>query len=192
MNTILLQIPNTPNTEVTIDRIGVIMYFLVYANGLEGGIAEVGTYKGGTAYYINMFSKGKPVFLFDTFEGIPLKSEIDKHAIGDFGGTSYEQVKKQFSDSDNVSVVQGVFPNSANGVIQPSDKFCFVHLDADQYESTMEGLNFFYNKVVPNGVIVFDDWGWLPGVDKAINDFFADKPEKPIQSTYMQCFIIKQ
>ncbi len=191
MNSIILNAPDTPETVVSMDRMGIIIFLVAYASKLEGSIAEVGTYKGGTAHYINAFSNGKPVFLFDTFDGIPMQAEIDKHPVGDFGDTTFEQVKKHFSSSGNVKVIQGTFPSSVNGQIKESDKFCFVHLDADQYESTMSGLNFFYNKMVSNGVIVFDDWGWLPGVDKAINEFFADKPEKPIQATPMQCFIIK-
>jgi len=41
------------------------------------------------------------------------------------------------------------------------------------------------------GIIVFDDWNWLNGVDKAINDFFIDKPENIKSRVMHQCFIIK-
>jgi O-methyltransferase len=129
--------------------------------------------------------------LFDTFEGIPMKAEIDKHLVGDFADTNYEQVKNHFKTSNNVTVTKGLFPSSAKNVISNFDKFCFVHIDADQYESTLNSLRFFYDKMVVGGFIVLDDWGWLPGVDAAINEFFADKPEKPIQAASMQCFIIK-
>lgn len=192
MNTITIECEGLPKTLLSIDRIGVILFFLTRSVHLDGDIIEVGTYKGGLGHYLNEFSKGKKVLLFDTFEGIPMRSEIDKHPIGDFNDSSYDEVKKYFSKSENVKVIKGIFPNSGIDEIKESDKFCFVHLDADQYESTLHSLNFLYSKVVSGGVIIFDDYGWLPGVDKALNEFFSDKPEKPMQSTFMQAFIIKQ
>lgn len=192
MNTVTIQVEGVPETLLSIDRIGVIIFLLLNSTHLEGNIAEVGTYKGGLAHYLNKFSNGKQVLLFDTFTGIPMKSDIDKHEIGDFSDSNFDEVKNYFSKSDSIKVVKGLFPESSKGVISDTDKFCFVHLDADQYESTLNSLKFFYDKMISGGVIVFDDYGWLPGVDAALNEFFSDKPEKPIESTFMQCFIIKK
>lgn len=191
MNTIIMQCGGVPETLLTIDRIGIIIFLLSHSVNLDGDIAEVGTYKAGVGHYLNKFSNGKRVLLFDTFTGIPIKSEIDTHLVGDFNDSNYEQVKEHFKNYNNVKVIQGLFPDSVGSHIKESDRFCFVHIDVDQYQSTIDSLNFFYNKIVTGGVIVFDDYGHLAGVDKAINDFFSDKPEKPIQGTFMQCFIFK-
>jgi len=184
-------IKQIPYSVLSTDRINRISALLQSANHLEGDIAEVGSYKGGSGHYLNVHSKGKRVFLFDTFNGIPMKGELDAHPIGDFGDTSFETVKEYFSDSPNVSVVKGIFPYSAKGIIKDSDRFCFVHIDADQYESTIDSLEFFYPKMVQHGIIVCDDWKWLDAATKAINDFFETKKEKPIDSVMFQCFIIK-
>lgn len=186
------EVKEAPHSLLSTDRIGKIREMLQAVNQLEGNIAEVGCYKGGIGFYLNKHSNGKKVLLFDTFEGIPMQGKDDVHVVGDFGDSPYETVKKYFSDSPNVTVVKGVFPDSAEGVINENDKFCFVHLDADQYESTLNSLNFFYNKMVVGGIIVFDDWNWLIGVDKAVNEFFADKKERIFGSTMHQCFIIKK
>ena len=44
---------------------------------IEGDIAEVGVYKGGSAKLICEATNKKPVYLFDTFEGLPDLCEID-------------------------------------------------------------------------------------------------------------------
>lgn len=188
----LLPRPEIPESLLDSGRIQIIIGLLQNANVLDGGIAEVGVYKGGVAHWLNKYSEGKPVYLFDTFEGIPMKGEHDLHPVGDFGDTSFKAVKKYFEESENVKVIQGIFPDSARKFITDEDKFCFVHLDADQYESTINSLKFFYPKMVMYGVIVFDDYGWLPGVNKAVDEFFEDKPEEIVISTSMQCFIIKK
>lgn len=185
-------IDKIPETLLDMGRISVIMQLLVQTRHLEGDIAEVGVYKGGVAYYLNKLSHGKKVLLFDTFEGIPMSGEHDRHVIGDFNDTSLEEVSEYFIGCDNVQLVKGVFPESASGVINENDKFAIVHLDADQYESTLNCLNYFYPKMVVGGIMICDDYKFLKGVDKAIEEFLADKPEKEIHSSNMQCIIIKQ
>ena len=61
-------------------------------------------------------------------------------------------------------------------------KIALLHLDCDLYESYMVALKNLYAKVVPGGIIMFDEYDdarW-PGARKAIDEFFADKPEKPM------------
>lgn len=181
-----------PETLLDIQRVSVIMNCLLQTRHLEGDIAEVGVYKGGVAYYLNKLSHGKQVYLFDTFEGIPMKSDVDRHIIGDFNDTSLEEVSAYFVNEANVHLVKGIFPNSASDVLKDTDKFSFVHLDADQYESTLNSLKYFYPKMVTDGIIVCDDYKFLDGVDKAIREFLSDKEEKEIHSTNMQCVIVKK
>ncbi len=185
------EMKQAPLSMLSTDRIVKISELLQSVNHLEGNIAEVGCYKGGIGYYLSKYSIGKSVYLFDTFEGIPMKSKYDRHKIGDFDKVSYEEVKDYFKDDINVRVIKGVFPISAKEHISDTDKFCFVHLDADQYESTKDALEFFYPKMVKGGIIVFDDWLWLKGVIVAIREFFETKQEKPIDTVKYQCYIIK-
>src|SRR5258708_3076298 len=123
-----------PETLLDLNRITVIMNLLVATRHLDGAIAEVGVYNGGVPYYLIKLSHGKPVLLFDTFEGIPMSGEHDRHVIGDFADTSLEEVSKYFVDDKNVQLIKGIFPESANEIIAETDKFSLVHLDADQYQ----------------------------------------------------------
>lgn len=60
---------------------------------LEGDLCEVGVYKGGTAKIISQnMNHSDKLFLFDTFEGIPNRSNNDNiHIVGDFNDCSYEE-----------------------------------------------------------------------------------------------------
>ena len=39
--------------------------------------------------------------------------------------------------------------------------FCFVHVDVDLFEPTRESIAFFYPRMVPGGVMLFDDYGFV-------------------------------
>lgn len=163
-----------------------------YAATKNGDMAEIGVYKGGTARIIAKSCSGKQVHLFDTFSGMPeVKSEIDCHSKGDFSDTSLELVANFLDDCNNVVFHPGFFPGTA--VNLENQKFCFVYIDADIYVSTKDCLDFFYSKITPDGVILFDDYKWktCPGVKKAIDEFFGDKQEKPIETVEYQCAVIK-
>src|SRR4030042_6991633 len=48
---------------------------------INGDIAEVGAYKGGSARIICLAKKNKSLYLFDTFHGLPDTSESDKNHL---------------------------------------------------------------------------------------------------------------
>ena len=58
--------------------------------------------------------------------------------------------------------------------------FSFVHLDADLFEPTKNGLEFFYPRVSSEGIILIHDYNAWPGCRKAVDEFFFLKKESPI------------
>jgi O-methyltransferase len=50
------------------------------------------------------------------------------------------------------------------------------------YKPFKAGLEFFYPRLVDGGFLVMHDYGslWWDGTEKAIDEFFADKPESVI------------
>mgnify|MGYP001569125539 CR=1 FL=1 len=161
------------------------------AKSVSGDVAQVGIYKGGSARMIaDAVGVSKKVFLFDTFEGLPSHSGLDGMYKGDFSDTSLEKVQELFKDDENVTVVKGLFPQSAEGVID-DHKFAFVYLDVDLYESNKNSLEYFYPRMSKGGVIMIDDYGekHLVGIQKSTDEFFADKKEKPVVTTRFQCRI---
>ena len=58
------------------------------------------------------------------------------------------------------------------------NKIALLHLDMDIYSSTKFALNKLYKKMTPNGIILIDDYGQVPGATKATNNFFKEKKIK--------------
>lgn len=114
-----------------------------------GAIVEVGVYKGGTAWHLAKL--GRPLYLYDTFEGMPVSSGSDTHQLGHFSDCSAEAVSAAIPSA---TVIQGVFPHS----LIPMPPVGFVHADADQYESTKAVLERMPPLMVRGGLILFDDF----------------------------------
>jgi O-methyltransferase len=182
------------DTVVDRERMFMLRQFARNAASLPGDAAEVGVYRGGTARLLakSFAPSGKKVLLFDTFEGMPETSATkDLHRAGDFADTSLEHVKRVLDGCTNVEYYKGFFPQSAAPVV--SRKFCFAHIDVDIYQSILDCCEFFYPRLSPGGVLVFDDYGFLscPGVKSALDKFFADKPESALFLFTGQAFMIK-
>ena len=155
------------------------------ANGLIGSVAECGVNNGEFAKYINMYFPHSKCYLFDTFEGFT-KEDIDVELElgndnfngsvyakeGVFAQASEENVIKKMKYPENIIIKKGHFPESANDV---EDTFLYVNLDMDLYQPELEGLKFFWDKMVSGGLVMLHDYihPELPGVKKAVDDFIA-------------------
>lgn len=184
----------SPYSMLSLDRSFMIWQFAKQSRTLQGDAAELGVYKGGSAKLIVKALKGsgKTVHLFDTFNGMPdVNPSIDLHKKKDFQDTSLESVKKIFDYGDKVIFYSGIFPDTASNL--KNKKFAFIYLDADIYSSTKSGLEFFYQRLVPGGFIILDDFRGksTPGVEKALDEFLVGKSEIPIITALGQCLLIK-
>jgi len=180
-----------------IERAFLLYQFAKQAKNVFGDVVEVGVYRGGGAMLIADAMKGsdKAIHLFDTFEGMPeVDSKEDNTNYmkkGLYADTNLNEVKNFLSEFKGIEFYKGFFPKTAQPIV--NKKFCFVHIDTDIYQSTKACLEFFYNKMNPKGIIVCDDYGNpdVKGVKKAVDGFFENKKEFPINSTQYQCVIIK-
>lgn len=173
-----------------------LFYLAKYAAQLNGAFAEVGTFAGGTARIITEAAPEKIFYTFDSFEGI---KEIDKkfdrpHFKNAFDFDGLEKTARVIlSDCKNVEIIKGWFPDSFYGRNLHSQNFCFVHADADVYPSTKAICEVFFPRLVPGGIIVFDDYGYedTPGARQAVNEYFKNKYETPSILTGGQAVIIR-
>jgi hypothetical protein len=182
------------HTLLSDERLHVLYQFAHATAHLPGDAAEVGVYRGGTAYLLaTLFSeKNKRLCLFDTFNGIPAVAEsVDFHRQGDFSDTCLADVMEFLGEFNDISFHPGVFPDSATPDAI-SARYCFVHVDADMYRSVLDSCAFFYPRLAQGGMILFDDYGFAscPGVRKAADEFFADKRHGPIYLPTGQALII--
>lgn len=154
---------------------------------IEGEFAEVGVYRGLTSKLLHYYAPERSIHLFDTFEGFGDRSVVKEksmsgHVIMEshFSDTSLDMVKKNISPvTNNIWFHKGYFPDSIPDDLK-NHKFAFVHLDADLYEPTFEGLKFFYPRMNKGGFIVIHDYNAWPGARKAVDDFFSTRSEIPI------------
>jgi hypothetical protein len=161
---------------------------------LDGDMAEVGVYQGGSAKLIAEVKNERELYLFDTFEGLPKVSEKDTHfgtsywKTGEFSNTSLENVENYLSNYKNIYCYKGKFPETSEPI--KTKKFSFVHLDVDLFQSTIDCLEFFYPRMINGGIILTHDYH-TDGVKQAFNEFCKDKKIPQIQLLGSQCAITK-
>lgn len=88
----------------------------------------------------------------------------------------YETVKQRFSDIPNAEFIRELVPEALARV--PSTRIAYLSIDMNGSVAEKAALEFFYDKIVPGGIIYFDDYGWNhPELRKIVDEFFSDKPE---------------
>ena len=168
----------TGRTLLNFDRLYVFWQAIRNVAELGGAAAEIGSFKGGSAYFIasvfrEIMGKEQCVHVFDTFEGHPDRiTEADSyHEIGMFSDTSYEDVKDYLSEFTAVRIYKGEFTKSVQSL--EDHKYSLVHIDVDIYQTTLDCLRYFTPRLVAGGVFVIDDYfsEKCPGVRQAVAEF---------------------
>lgn len=143
-------------------------------------VAEAGVFAGDFARWINRYYPNRKLFLFDTFEGFDARDISEEKGLsqakeGDYSKTSIDVVMGKMAYPDNVVIKKGYFPESAEGL---EEKFCFVNLDLDLYLPTLNGLNFFNEKMIAGGIILIHDYfsDTFDGPRKAVDQFISGNP----------------
>lgn len=162
----------------------------------QADIAEAGVYRGGSARLICGVRGGRRLHLFDTFGdhgGMPeTLSGIDPHhRKGDFADSRLDQVRRLFHGLPDVHFHPGFFPKTAEPLADR--QFSFVHLDMDIYQSTLDGLKFFWPRLAPGGLLISHDYSSLlnAGVQRAFDEYFAGKPVLRIRLWDLHGLVIK-
>nr|WP_294504472.1 TylF/MycF/NovP-related O-methyltransferase [uncultured Rhodopila sp.] len=154
----------------------------VLADGVVGDIAELGVYKGNSAALLAHYARtnGRTLYLFDTFDGFVPEdfSAQDPNREMGFRDTSVEFVLEN-TGTEAVECIKGRFPGTLTQEIS-ARSFAIVHIDADLYQPTKAGLDFFYERLSPGGMLIVHDyineyWG---GVKQAVDEFAARVPEQ--------------
>ena len=63
-------------------------------------------------------------------------------------------------------------------------QIALLNIDVDIYEPTCVILEHLYPRVVSGGVVLLDDYKVFPGETKAVDDYFAGRPVKILQTPY--------
>jgi O-methyltransferase len=163
--------------------------------------AEFGTYRAGCAELILStvrFSDEQRFFLFDTFEGIPQDERLtadERHSlfVDRYRQTSVEYVERVLEPwRDRIEICAGdVFDTLERTETGP---LAWVHLDLNATSPTVRALEYGYTRVVPGGLILFDDYGDHVFAEQrhAIDAFLAEMPEEAIALPTGQAIVIKR
>lgn len=154
-----------------------------------GEIAEIGVYRGGSARLMCQVRGNRALYLFDTFEGLPRTDGVDARFGAGQYAASFEDVQRYLADFPQVYIYKGLFPSTSAPIADK--RFSFVHLDVDLYQPTRESLEFFYPRVNPGGMFLIHDYLWAEGVRKAVQEFFASRPEPVLELAGAYCGIVK-
>jgi O-methyltransferase len=157
-------------------RIIHICHYVLETQNIEGDIVEFGCFVGHTTKLLTLITN-KQIHVYDSFEGLPNSIENYPGRM-DTGGTK-PLIKNFENDNLKLPIINKGWFRDIDQKNVP-DKICFAHLDGDLYDSTLDSLILVYDKVQPGGVILIDDYladEW-PGVEKAVKEFFRDKPEE--------------
>lgn len=153
---------NEYHTALSNDRFNIIQQLEATAPG--GTAIEMGVFTGGvTKFFLDC---NRPVLAFDTFEGIAgADVEKDMHVDGEYdGGDVLDYI-------DGAIIIKGKIPDTLED-LKVGD-IAIAHIDLDVYEPTVHALQFIYNNLLPDGVIIVDDYGFAstPGVKQAVDEF---------------------
>lgn len=161
-------------------RIAVCCWAAWHCKQLPGDFVECGTNTGimslAICEYINLNSTSKSFYLFDTYSGIPTDQirPTEGHAIkqNEVYRDCYEVARKNFEDFPNAILVKGRVPDTLVAV--HIESICYLMLDMNITYPEISALEFFWDKIVPGGIVLFDDYGWLGYHEqKSAHDEFA-------------------
>ena len=156
----------------------------ILAEKIDGAFAELGVYRGNSAAVLAHYARksGKTAYLFDTFEGFDARdlTGIDARHPVEFGDTSLAAVRALVGE-ESVQYIKGYFPGSLPPGLE-SRRFSLVHLDCDLYEPIKAGMEFFFPRLSPGGMMIVHDYSCISwaGVKKAVDEYLADRPERPV------------
>lgn len=163
---------------------------LASTRGVAGDVAECGCYRGLSSHLMCQILRaerrgfdGGGYHVFDSFQGLsdPMPEnaipEDDPDAASLRANTGagrfrapLKLVQSNLRDFPRIAFHPGWIPYSFHGLAER--RYRFVHLDVDLYDPTADALNYFYDRIMPGGAIVSDDYGW-PGARLAISQFAA-------------------
>jgi hypothetical protein len=157
----------------------------------RGNWVQIGVWKGGGALFLKSLMADLNInhhlYLFDTFGNIPVtdfSSPQDVEFVEQFDmaqnttkpsyRTDVENLLQKFDLHKHTVLVDADVNHLPPSAVP--EQISFLMIDVDFYKPTLASLNLFYDKVIPGGIIIMDDY-YLQMVNckQAVDDFFAQK-----------------
>lgn len=186
--------------SISDDRLDSIGELLKETKDIPGDTAELGVFRGGTSRYIAERMHDRIHYAIDSFRGLPYPNEKDGKALrsiwekrdGKFFSFSPAKVRQYFDPLENIEIIQGFFPRCITLGMRAAN-YSFVHLDGDIYQTTLDGLKFFWPRMSEGGIIVLDDYDCrrTPGCKIAFDEYFSKDQPQIHKKALPQVWIVK-
>ena len=141
-------------------------------------LVECGVCDGLTVHFAMSAVKNKykfKSFLYDAWDSMKREFLLDSELeyLGQYSFLSIGNTQRNLAAFQHESVyIKGYIPDSFVGADNP-DKIVWLHLDLNSSLPTVMALEFFYERMYPGGIILFDDYAWHSCFDtKLIVDQF--------------------
>jgi len=161
---------------------------------VPGQIVECGVWKGGSmmaaALTLRRLGDLRQLYLYDTYEGFPAGSEVDRNWKGESAAVRRQQegpgwglarldevqaaIQSTGYDQKRCHYVKGMVEQTIPKTAP--DSIALLRLDTDFYASTLHELNHLYPLLSPGGVLIIDDYGGWEGARKATDEFLETLP----------------
>ncbi|WP_372345098.1 TylF/MycF/NovP-related O-methyltransferase [Streptomyces sp. KL116D] len=172
----------------------------IVRHGIPGDIVECGVWRGGSMQacaktLLGAGATDRDLYLFDTYEGMTEPTDEDLRRDGKpaaellaaqgkdrpvWAVASLDDVKSGFEKvpypAERIHYVQGKVEDTVPA--QAPDKIAILRLDTDWYASTKHELDHLYDRLVPGGVLLIDDYGYWQGSRQAVDEFLERTGER--------------
>jgi O-methyltransferase len=155
-------------------RFNTLIWAARQALTVPGDFVECGVYEGDMSWVVtemvDLAAAGRRFYLFDTFAGFSPKYSspddvYDQPGFYELADRDYkrpeiyEHVLRRFAAKPYVEIRRGVVPDS---LVHAPAVIAYLHLDMNSPGPERAALEVLYERLSPGGVIVFDDYGWVP------------------------------
>ena len=177
--------------------------------GLPGAVVECGVFKATSLVRWATFREllespfSRRIIGFDIFGAFPRHDDETDNAFAarhdDLAGQglSIEQAQAVLAHKGlrNVELVPGdvVATVPAYAAAHPELRIALLHIDVDVYRPSQVALEALYERVVPGGVLIFDDYGTVAGETRAVDELVSQYGLKlqKLPFTHTPSYIVK-
>ena len=160
---------------------------------LEGDFVECGVYQGSAIKtvidYFGVDKFDKNFWGYDTYDYNPIAG----HAFEGQEEGCYENIQKRFVGYEQVKLVRGLLPASLEN--NSPEKIAYLHIDLNSAEYELAVLDVLFDRVVPGGMIILDDYEWagIYRVQKIMEDaWFSERDYRVFPLPTGQGFLLKR
>ena len=167
----------------------------------SAAILEVGVWRGGTAGIMSqrlaILKSTATIYLADTFSGVAKAGEKDAFYTGGEHNDTSQQIVEDLlqhkSGYPNYKILKGIFPDDTAQLIPAGELFGICHIDVDVYSSAKDILEWVWDKIIPGGVVVFDDYGFhtCTGVTRLVEEYSSHTDRLTIHNLNGHAIMVK-